>query len=210
MVASLILIKRLCKTKRAQDIAIIIAGGLLLVSIILNRIFITIHSDSWTYLIPKSFCGMTSLLLGIATLVFIRNHNHNVFHFLTYLAFLGGVVANFYPDYIGQAQSVFHSRTITGLLHHTLSVYVVVLLIITGRFAPTIKKWYCLPIGLMGYIVFGLFIIQAFGVNNAMLINAPLVAWLYWYVVGPLFIALQIIGLLIYTKIKNSKSTPQS
>ncbi|MCL2755675.1 MAG: YwaF family protein [Firmicutes bacterium] len=206
MVASLILIKKYCKTKRSQNIAVIIAASLLLVSIIMNRITVSLYSGNWISLVPTSFCGMTSLLFSVAALIFFRRWNHSIFHFFIYLAFLGGVIANFYPDYIGQASTIWHGRTITGLLHHTFATYLAVLLVVLGLFKPELRRWYCLPLGFTVYMTLGLFMVSVLPISDAMHINNPIVPVLEWYIIGPLFVALQVTSLAIYERIKQVRN----
>jgi len=205
LLTALFLIKKFCKTKRSQDIAIYASASLLLALILANRISIAILTNDWLGIIPVSFCGMTSLLLSVFVLV-TRNRNHHVFHFLAYLAFFGGVVATLIPDFMTNYDSMSDARVVTGLMHHTTATYLVVLLVILGRFKPTLKRWYCIPLGLAVYMTMGLFFIHALGVDDAMLINGPLLPGLYWYICGAIFLGIHIPGLMIYEFIKRQVS----
>ena len=210
MIVSLILIKKFCKSKRSQNIAIIITASLLLSFIIFNRISIATYSNDWLLLIPTSFCGMTSLLFSIATLIFLKNHNHSIFHFFAYIAFVGGILTTITPTFIGQASTIFHTRTISGLVHHSLAMYLAILILVLGRFKPSIKKIHCFWLGLTAYMTLGLFLIHAIGVDDAMYINNPAATGIYWYMVGAIVLGIHFIGLGVYElckkKFANSKS----
>ena len=99
--ATLTVIKLKVKSERTLNIIIKSLGGLLLAPIIFNRIAIAFHRhDAWG-LVPDSFCGMTSLCLAICALVCKKDALP--FHCLAYIAFWGGAITTFYPDFIGQA-----------------------------------------------------------------------------------------------------------
>jgi len=185
MCVALILIKKYCKSDRARQIAIMVSAGLLLVSIIFNRIALSFRGDSWSWvrLIPGTICGVTSIVFSIVTLAFFRNRNHAVFHFLVYVAIIGGFLVTIYPDFIGQNASLMYLPTISGLIHHTLSLYLGILLIVVGEFKPHIKKWYCLLLGYFVYVTYGLFAAQVIGISNSMQIENPFLPGLYWWVI---------------------------
>ena len=214
IVTGLIMIKKYVKTKRVENAILISTASVLLLLIILNRISITFWNPEgvdYTELAPMTLCGMTSLLFAISTLVFIKKQNHPVFHFLIYIAIVGGIANNVYPDYIGQASSIFHSRTITGLLHHTISMFLGVLMIINGQFKPALKQAHWLPLGLFFYTTLGLFYTQVFSPSprNTMNIAGPIVPGLYWYILYALAIVAHYLFLYIFeiTKKEKSKAT---
>ncbi len=196
--ATLTVIKLKVKRERTLNIIIKSLGGLLLALIIFNRIAIAFHRhDAWG-LVPDSFCGMTSLCLAICALVCKKDALP--FHCLAYIAFWGGAITTFYPDFIGQASSVMYPATISGLLHHGVACYLAVLLVVCGFVKPSLKKFYAFPVGLCFMMCYGLFLIDAFKFESAMYIGAPLVkgTFLTWYVVAALLIGATLGGVALY------------
>lgn len=181
-------------------------GIILLVAILSNRIAIASYENNWMKLIPDTFCGTSSLMFAL--LVIFGKKDNIGLHCVSYIGVLGGLLTVFYPDFIGQAESIFHLRTITGLVHHTIMVYLFVLIIITGYFKPTYKKWYAIILGGSLYVTYGLFLINALGFTNAMYINSPILegTGLYWYVLGPLFILIYGIFQIIWELVKKNKN----
>lgn len=209
MVAGTFFIKKYVKTEKTLDLIIKILAGFLLAFILFNRISIAAYANNWLQLIPDSFCGMSSLVYAICLLVLKKESI--VFHFITYLAFLGGLLTIVYPDFIGQAASIFFPKTISGLLHHTVLLYLSVLTVVTGRFKPELKKIYALPLGLCTFLTFGMFLISALKYGNAMYINKPLIPGtiLTWWFVGIVFVAATALGLFIYECIKKHAKKPK-
>lgn len=210
IVAGLIIIKKFVKSKRMENHILISTALVLLVLIILNRFSITFWNPEgidYTELAPMTLCGMTSLLLALSALVFVKKQNHSVFHFLIYLAIIGGLANNIYPDYISQASSIFHSRTITGLLHHTVSLFLGLLIIMNGEFKPALKRAYCLPLGLSFYTTLGLFYTQVFSPNprNTMNIAQPIVPGLDWYILYALAIVIHFVMLFVFEMIAKKR-----
>ena len=202
MIASLLLVKFFAKNEKVQDIVVRCAGVLLLIFIMWNRIAICISHQRATYLIPDSFCGMSSLVLALA--VTFGRRNNNVLHFVFYFAILGNVLSMFYPDFIGQASSIFYSNTISGLLHHSFGFLVCVLLCMVGWFKPNYKKSGNIVIGFMAYITIGAFMMSvfdysdAFYINNPILSGTPLTVW----VLIPIFVALYTLFMVSYGLIR--------
>lgn len=184
-VPSIFLIQKFAKTKKQKFWVFKFLGLLQLCLIVSNRISICLRNDSdFRYLIPDSFCGLVSLVLAL-TLLFGKKNNP-ILHFTNYIGFIGGMANIIYPTYISQNESFFYHATITGLLHHSMMVYIVVLSIIVGYFKPSLKKWYPLPIGLCFCMLLGLFEIHVIGLSDAFQIYNPLVtgSFLYWWGLG--------------------------
>lgn len=210
-VAGLVLIRKFCKTEKNKNLSVLIVASLLLAAVIFNRISISAVSGKWLDLIPNTFCGFTSFSFAIFALV-IKDKNHPIFHFYIYMALIAGALSTIYPDYIGQASSIWYSKTISGLLHHAIAFDLALLILLTGKFMPDLKKWYCMPLGFVSYITFGLFLNQVFGMSNAMNINKPFVADtpFTWYLVGPLVYIVQIGFLLCFNFIKKKRRKQHS
>ena len=207
IVIGLIIFKKHIKTRNT---ILISTAFLLLISIILNRLSLTFARPdgiNYTELIPMTICGTTSLLFAIFTLVFIKKQNHPVFHFFVYIAIFGGILNNLFPTYIDQAPSILHPRTITGLLHHTVSMFLGILIVINGEFKPAFKDSHWLPLGLFFYTSLGLFYMQAFSPrsDNTMNIAEPILPNLNWYTLYAIIIVLHLLALYAFETIKKKK-----
>ena len=115
----------------------------------------------------------------------------------------------FFPNFLGQNLSFMYLPTISGLVHHTLSVLVVVILFITKHLNLTYKKWYCTVFGFACYFAFGAFLIGALGYGDAfhirtpILSGTPLTAW----IMAPLYVVIYGVVVLIVEIIRKKKST---
>lgn len=203
---SLTAIKLKVKSEKTLNIIIKCLGAALLVFIVWNRISICVHKSSAKYLIPDSFCGVTSLSFAIAALLCKRDALP--LHCLVYIAFWGGAITTFYPDFIGQASSIMYPATISGLLHHGMSFYLSVVMVATGFMKPSLKKFYAFPVGLCIMMVYGLFLIDALKFKKAMYIGSPLIegTFLTWYVVAAMMISVTLGGVFLYEYLLKRKS----
>ena len=190
---SIILIKLKVKSERTVDLIVKGLGGALLALLIFNRIAISFHRESGWGLVPDSFCGTGSLCLAICCIFFKRGALP--YHAFVYCMLFGGAITVFYPDFLGQqfhgqATSFMYPATISGMLHHALAFYIVILLFVTGHFKPCVKKTYALPVTLCFMLTYGIFLIDACGFEKAMYIGAPLIpgTFIAWYVVEPLLV----------------------
>ena len=171
-VVSLVLIKKFVKDEKVLTIIIKSVAGALFLAILWNRISIAIKNSNALYLIPDTFCGLSSTI--------------------SYLGGVGGLISIIYPDFLSQNPSFFYSPTISGLLHHTIMFYLVILMLLTKWFVPTLKKWAWLPLGLCCVMTYGLFLMSALGFSGAMNITYPLLKGTIfsWWFTGILLIAL--------------------
>lgn len=201
-VVSLILIKRYVKSTKVQDIIVRSVGALLFVFIVWNRIAIAVQHQNAYYLIPDSFCGMSSMVLAIATMCGKRDNC--VLHGVFYFAILGGFITIIYPDFIGQNPSIFYSNTISGLLHHATSLYLSILVCLVGWFTPNYKKTGNVAVTFMAYITLGAFLISTLGYGNAFYINGPILdgtPLTVWLLI-PIFTALYALFMIVYEVVK--------
>ncbi len=206
--------------ERRERIFLRACGGVLLFLIIWNRISISVFRDNWFRLFPDSLCGVTSLGLGICACILKRDALP--FHFLVYVALFGGATNIIYPYYVSQSPDFLLPATMSGLLHHGFAMLLAILLIMSGYFRPSLKKYYAMPIGFCITMVYGIFLVDALGKNSvgelgfdtAMNIYSPLVSgtFFYWYVVFPLACLLVLGVLLVYEKVilprRAAKNTP--
>jgi len=171
-----ILSNKYVKTEKSKIIVLKVLASILLFTIVTNRISICLKNDpvKWTYLIPDSFCGMSSLVLALAVLV--GKKDNPVLHFVWFISLLGGVITFVYPDFIGQNPSIFYIPTISGLLHHSISIIVNIFMFMYGYIKVTYKKWYCTLFGFTCYLTVGAFLISVFGYSDAFHINSPLLS----------------------------------
>ena len=197
--------KKFAKNEKTQNIILKSLALALLITIITNRISIVFKTETpkWVELIPDSYCGMSSLVLALATLV--GKKDNNVLHFVWFMALLGGIITMFYPDFIGQNESIFYIPTISGLLHHSIAIVVVIFLFLFKHIDVTYKKWYCTVWGFTAYITVGAFLIGALGKSDAFHIIDPLLSGtpLNTWVVMPIYIVVYGITLLAFELVRN-------
>jgi hypothetical protein len=194
-------IVRLASTDAEKVKAIRIIGGVLLAAIIWNRLSIAITRDNFAGLLPGTFCGASSLFLSIGALVLKKNAPY--FHCVAFVGLYGGLTTLIYPDFIGQSDSVFYQMTISGLVHHTVMVFLFVMMVRLGFLVPDPRKWIYFPTGLAFYMVYGLFLITKLGYGDAMLIHGPILEGtpLDWLVMGMIVMTLHGVVLVIWEKV---------
>ena len=181
--------KKYAKTERSQAIFLKSLALVLLATILMNRLSQVFRYGlvRWEQIIPDSFCGMSSLVLSLAVL--IGKKNNPVLHFVWFLALVGGVITLAYPSFLDQGPTVFYLPTISGLLHHSFAVIVVIALLMFRQIHITYKKWYCSLFGFTCYLTVGAFLMSVFKVPDAfhivepMLDGTPLTVW----VVAPIY-----------------------
>ena len=90
------------KTEKLKTIFVKAAAAVLFLIIFTNRIALVFEYDelNWEKLLPDSLCSTSSYVLSITILV--GKKNNNVLHFLWLIAFSGGAITTFYPNFIGQ------------------------------------------------------------------------------------------------------------
>ena len=182
--------KKFAKTEKSQKIILKCIAGVLLIWILINRLsqVFRYQQTRWEQIIPDSFCGMSSLVLSLAVL--LGKKDNVVLHFVWFLALVGAVITIMYPTFLDQGPSVFYLPTISGLLHHSISLVMVVALLLFNQIHITYKKWYCSLFGFTAYFTVGAFQMSVFGFSDAFLIvepmmsGTPLTAW----VIAPIYI----------------------
>lgn len=130
--------KRYAKTDRAKTFVVKILAAVLFIIILTNRLALVFEYDTmnWKKLITDSVCSTSSYVLSLSLL--LGKKNNNVLHFIWLIALAGGTIVTFYPNFIGQNPSFMYLPTILGMMHHTCSAIVVVLMF--GYFEITYKK----------------------------------------------------------------------
>ncbi|MCI5745574.1 MAG: YwaF family protein [Erysipelotrichaceae bacterium] len=214
-----IFIGKKVKNEKTRYIITKVSAALLLAAILWNRISITVFNfqnndfgfENILYMIPLSFCGVSSLITAISTL-FLKKDNI-VLHFISYIGFIGGLVSTIYPDYLDN-QMLLDPRSLSGLTHHAILLWLVVLNIITGYFKPTSKKWFVFELGSCILLTIGVFFkefdaylnIRCFAhpmqISQALISSMPILT--SWYVVGIVLAILHIVFLIFYERYKNN------
>ncbi|MGN0961105.1 MAG: hypothetical protein ACI4PF_02760 [Christensenellales bacterium] len=208
IIVGLICAKKFAKSEKSQKIILKSVALALLIAIITNRLSIVFKNDThnWLHLIPDSFCGMSSLVLSLSVL--LGKKDNSVLHFVWFVALIGGVITMFYPDFIGQNASVFYLPTISGLLHHTIAVALVLLVLILNYIHITYKKWYCTIFGFTCYLTLGAFLISVFHYDDAFHIMSPLLSGtpLTVWVIAPIYLTLYALTLTAFELVRKFKS----
>ena len=211
-IAGLFFAKKYVKNEKGKKIIIKTLGCLLLISVVCNRISIVFKTEvpEWSWLFPDSFCGMSSFVLSLAVL--FGKKNNDVLHFVWMIAFVGGIITFFYPEFIGQNSSFFYMPTITGLLHHTFSWILVTTIITFDYLHITYKKWYCTLWGLTSYLAAGTFVMSVLGHGDAFSIFNPILEgtpFTFWFML-PIYIAVYSFALLGFYLLDKKKNIRQA
>lgn len=187
----LYLAKKYAKTEKTQRIILKSIAALLLIWITLNRLSQVFRYSEvrWELIIPDSFCGMTSLLLSLSVL--FGKKNNAVYHFVWVLGLVGPAITLVYPSFLDQGPTVFYLPTISGLLHHSIALVLILALFLFNQITVTYKKWHYSLFGFTSYLTIGAFQMSVLGLDDAfhivepMLDGTPLTVW----VVAPIYVA---------------------
>lgn len=205
MTLGFIWIKKHIKSEEQILKTIKVIGFILFLAIVWNRVSIAYLRDGFQSILPGTFCGATSLALSISAMIFKKDHI--VFHCVAFVGLLGGLLTMIYPDFIGQSNSIFYPMTISGLVHHSVMVFLVLVMFQTGFIKPTVKKFYVLPLGLCIYVTYGIFLISILGYHDSMYIYEPILeeTSLNWLVLGLIYLPLHFIFLWTLEKLSTKK-----
>lgn len=192
---SVIVVRKKAHDGRFTEAVMRLTGGILVALLIWNRFSIAAFKGNQMLLIPDSFCGLCSLCFGLTAL--IGKRDNILLHYFVYLGIYGGAINTVYPDYLGQADSFLFPATISGMLHHSVSLYLGILMLVTGYIRPTVKKFYVFPLGMCVFLAYGLLLMDWLGFEKAMYIHQPLIenSVLTWYFVGLLIMVAQAVFL---------------
>ncbi len=200
----LFLAKRFAKTERSQNIILKSIAALLFVWILLNRLSqVYRYSDvRWEKIIPDSFCGMTSLVLSLSVL--FGKKDNACLHFVWSLGLVGSIITIFYPTFLDQGASVFYLPTISGLLHHSLTLLMILALFLFDQITVTYKKWYCTLFGFTSYLTVGAFQMAVFGFADSFHIVEPMIdgTFLTAWGIAPIYIGAYALLLLVIEMIR--------
>ena len=199
--------KKYAKSEKSQKIVLKSIAVMLFVWIVINRISQVFRYSTvqWELIIPDSFCGMTSLVLSLSVL--FGKKDNAVYHFVWSLGIVGALITIFYPTFLNQDPSICYLPTISGLLHHSLTLVMIGALFLFKQIYVTYKKWYCTLFGFTAYLTVGAFQMAVFGFEDAfhiakpLLEGTPLTAW----VAAPIYAAGYAIVLLIIELVRKQK-----
>lgn len=205
----LYLAKKYAKTDKVQRIVLKSIAALLLFWIVVNRLSQVYRNADvrWEQIIPDSFCGMTSLVLSLAVL--FGKKDNAVYHFVWSLGLVGSIITIFYPTFLDQGPTVFYLPTISGLLHHSITLVMIIALFLFNQIHVTYKKWYCTFFGFTSYLTVGAFQMAVFGFSDSfhivepMLEGTPLTAW----VIAPIYAVGYALILWIFELVRKNKNT---
>lgn len=203
-----VLSKLFAKTEKSKDIVVRCAGGVLFAIIVVNRIVVIFEYDTpnWLKLFPESFCTTSSIVLSLAVL--LGKKDNDFLHFLWLVALGGGTITTFYPTFIAQNPSFTYVPTMFGLLHHTFSAILVILMLMFKYVNLTYKKWYCTLWGFMSYLAYGAFLMCVLNFSNPFFMTQPAIdgtPFTVW-IIAPIYIAVYAIILLTVELVRKKKN----
>ena len=148
---------------------------------------------------------MTSLVLSLA--VIFGKKDNCVLHFVWLLGIFGGISTVIYATFVGQGPTIFYLPTISGLLHHSFSATLVVMLLLFKQINITYKKWYYSLFGFTCYLTIGAFLMSVFGMSDAFHIAEPLIpdTFLTTWVMAPMYAVGYALILIIVEILKKKK-----
>ena len=199
--------KKYAKTGKSQKFVLKSIAAMLFIWIIINRLSqVYRYSDvRWEQIIPDSFCGMTSLVLSLAVL--LGKKDNPVYQFVWSLGLVGALITIFYPTFLDQGPTIFYLPTISGLLHHSITLVMIIALFLFGQIHITYKRWYCTFFGFTAYLTLGAFQMAVFGFEDSfhiaepMLDGTPLTAW----VIAPIYAVCYAAVLLTFELVRKYK-----
>ncbi len=190
-VVTCILAKKYAKSEKAKNLVIKCSAGILFLIIFTNRLALVFEygDPNWQKLITDSICSTSSYVLSICLL--LCKKNNNVLHFVWLISLAGGIITTFYPNFIGQHPSFLYPPTILGMMHHTWSAIVIILVLMFGYIDLTYKKWYCVLFGFTSYLALGAFLMCVLDYGNPFLMKEPVLdgtVFTVW-VLAPIYMA---------------------
>ncbi|MBP3619838.1 MAG: hypothetical protein J6J24_04170 [Clostridia bacterium] len=113
-----------------------------------------------------------------------------------------------YPDFLPQNASFFYPPTITGMLHHSLAIVMVIMLLIFKQVEISYRKWYCTLFGFTSYFAYGAFLIGALGYGDAFHIKTPILSGtpLNAWVMAPIYVLIYGTIVLIVELLRRKKN----
>ena len=185
-----IILKKKMNTDKKIEIMFRVLGLIGLVAIICTRIAISLDENNFIYLIPDSFCSMTSFLTSIALLFFKKDNL--ILHAVWLIGLIGMTTSVIYPDFLYETTTLFNFSTMTCLLHHTITLFNLIMVFVFKYLSLTYKKSWTQLVGGVLYIGLGFILIYAFNIKGAFYIMVPAIknTKLYFAVMLPMYVFL--------------------
>ena len=202
-----IVAKLFIKTEKQKEIFMRCLGAILFLIILTNRIVLVYEYDTvnWMKILTDSICSTSSYLLGLA-LLFGKKDN-GMLHFLWLISLAGGIITTFYPNFLDQNPSFWYPPTIFGLMHHTFSAIVVIVMLMFKYINLSYKKWRYTLWGLLGYLSYGSFCLCVLKMGNPFYMvepavdNTPFTIW----VLIPIYVVVYAVIVFLVEVIRNKK-----
>ena len=199
-------LKKNIKEEKNIEYMFRILGFFGLLFIILSRISMSLDRHNFIFLIPDSFCSMTSYLTAISLLCFKKDNI--LLHVVWLLALVGNFCSLIIPDYLADGPTIFFLPTITALMHHTFTLFEIIMVFVFKYMYLTIKKSWSQIILIILYIGTGLFLVyglhasDAFYIINPAIINTHLRLW----EMIPIYIGLYLIIMITIELVRKHKT----
>lgn len=205
-----IVLKLKLKNDKQIEIMFKILGLIGLIAIICTRISLSIDENNFLYLIPDSFCGMTSFSASIALLFFKKNNN--ILHAVWLIGLAGMTSSIMYPDFLYHSNNIFNFSTITCLLHHTITLFNLIMVFVFKYLTLTYKKAWTQLVGGIIYIGLGFFLIFVCNIKGAYYIFVPAVknTKLYFAAMLPIYIGVYVLVLFLVELYRYKKSKKEN
>jgi len=206
LTATGIILKKKIKDEKSIKIMFRILGLFGLIFILSSRITLSIDKNNILLLFPDSFCSMTSYLVAIG-LLFLNKDNF-LLHITWLLAIVGNICSLLIPDYLADGPTIFYPTTITALMHHSFTLFEMIMVFIFKYITLTMKKAWTQLLLILFYIGSGLFLVyvlkapDAYYINNPAVVNTPLNVWL----MIPIYISIYFAIIMIIELLKKHKS----
>jgi len=204
----LIVLMKLVLKKHPDSKTIIfrVIGLIGLLLIIWSRYCITfILGNSLWRLIPDSICGMCSFIVAISLLFF--KEDNKLLHIVWLVSIIGDLATLIYPDFIVQDTSFFYPPTISGLLHHSWTLFSIICIFIFNYIHLDIKKAWYQVFGFVIVVGLGYFLIYVAKLEDAFNLAKPLLSGtaLYFWVLLPIYLAIYFAVMIFYTLVIKKK-----
>lgn len=209
-IVGVLIITFFVKGEKNINLTIRIIGFILFILIVWNRICLSIKNNyNFWYLIPDSYCGAASLLMSIAMMW--GKKDNAIYHYFPYVGLVGGLCAVLFPNFLSQNESFFYPATISGLLHHSVLLFSIIVCFIKCQFRPTLKKFYIPIIFEIILVALGYFELYVLKFESAYNLTAPLISntiLTWWFVSILVFIVTYLVMFLydLYYKIHSKNN----
>lgn len=189
---------KFAKTEKAKNIVVKAAAGILFLIIFSNRLALVFEYEepTWKKLLTDSLCSTSSYVLSLAIL--FGKKDNDVLQFIWLIALAGGTITTFYPVFIDQNPAFLYPPTILGMMHHTWSAIVVILLFMNGHLEPSYKRWRATLVGFTSYLAYGAFLLCVVGYGNPMYMTAPAIDGTIFTVWGLIPIYFVVYSLILF------------